>query len=289
VRALRLLGSALVIEMWNWIVLNKQWLFSGVGVSILAAGWWFLKKLGFFGSFVPPAAVQTNTNSVIQSPVINVNVPLPSPASEPKPDTQTRPALPAPRALRPDPKIEEEPDLRPKIYSLEPRIIDVSEVDPEEGTGIIEGGDLLRAVVATFRMKKPSADGHTTYLTARLSYRTVEDNGLRGGEKEIHRVNYGTWLDEEFNFVEMTITDTKELVLAMQAKGSDVCVAVQDKRHSTSRYNGLAYHNLEPNGESFFVDVTLVDGNHGPITAYSYKIDVDPLKVHEIIRVPKVF
>ncbi len=86
----------------------------------------------------------------------------------------------------------------------------------------------------------------------------------------------------------MTITDTKEVVLALQAEGSDVCVALQDNRHSTTKYNGLAYHKLEPNTDSFYVDATLVDGNHGPVITYTYKIDVDPLKVHEIIRVPRL-
>ncbi len=137
-------------------------------------------------------------------------------------------------------------------------------------------------------MKKPSPDGNDTYLTARLSYRTKENLGIREIEREIHRVNYGTWLDEDYNFVRMRITDTRELVLAIQAEGSDVCLAVQDNRYSLDKYNGLAYHKLELHDGSFFVDVTLVDGNHGPVIVYTYKIDVDPLKVHEIIRVPRL-
>ena len=277
--------------MWNWIVVNKQWFFSGAGISILALGWWFVRKIWVHG---PSAAapVQTNTNSVVQSPVINVNLSQPLP-SEPKielPRIQS-PASSAPKPMRPpDPEPEEEPDLRPQIYSLPPRITHVSENnDPENGNGgIVEGGDSLRAVVATFRMKRPSSDGNDTYLTARLSFRTRENIIIRDIEKEIHRVNHGTWLDEEYNLVKMRITDTKELVLVMQAEGDVTCLAVQDNRHSASRYNGLAYHRLEPHDGSFFVDVTLVDGNHGPVVTYSYKVDVDPLKVHEIIRVPRL-
>jgi hypothetical protein len=275
--------------MWNWIILNKQWVFSGFGVSIVMGVLWLLRRTIFGNPPIPatspptPAPSQNNANSVIQSPVINLNVPLPSPPSEPRPEPQAT-SLPQPTR---EPAPEEERDLRPKIYSLHPRIANVSEVDPDEGNGIVEGGNQMKAVVATFRMKKPSPDVHDTYLTARLSYRKKEDIGIRDIEKEIHRVNYGTWLDEEFNFVEMAITDTKELVLALQVE-SGVCVAVQDNRHSTTKYNGLAYHKLEPNGDSFFVDVTLVDGNHGPVIAYSYKIDVDHLRVSEIIRVPKL-
>jgi len=275
--------------MWNWIIVNKQWVFSGVGVSIVAGILWVFKK-SFFGSSAPvdPVATpaQSNTNSVIQSPIINVNVPPPLPPFEPKLQAQATPVPQSP----PQPAPKEEPDVRPQIYSLPPRITHVSENnDPEDGNGgMIEGGDSLIAVVATFRMKKPSPDGNDTYLTARLSYRTKEDIGIREIEKEIHRVNYGTWLDEDYNFVKMRITDTKEVVLAIQAEGNDTCLAVQDNRHSTTKYNGLVYHKLEPNADSFFVDVTLVDGNHGAVILYTYKIDVDPLKVHEIIRVPKL-
>jgi hypothetical protein len=273
--------------MWIWIVANRQWVFSGAGISILAAAWWSLRKMGLLGSNTA-APVQTNTNSVIQSPVIHINLPQPSLPAEPKIEPLEIETLPVLTGV-PDTKPEEEPDLRPQIYSLTPRITYVSENDdPEEGNGgIIEGGNSLRAVVATFRMKKPSPDGNDTYLTARLSYRTRENIIIRDIEKEIHRVNYGTWLGEEYNHVKMRITDTKELVLTLQADGSDVCLAVQDNRSSATKYNGLAFHKLEPNADSFFVGVTLVDANHGPVITYTYKIDVDPLRVHEIIRVPR--
>jgi hypothetical protein len=276
--------------MWHWIAANKEWLFSGAGISILAVGGWFLKKLRLFAPSPLVAAPtnapvqEANTNSVIQAPVINVS--LAQPSLTPQPTVSPEPKSDSPKV---EAKPEEEPDLRPQIYSLPPRIIPVSENnDPEEGNGgIVEGGDSLKAVVATFRMKKPSPDGNDTYLTARLSYRTKENIVIREIEREIHRANYGTWVDEDYNFVKMRITDTKELVLAIQAEGSDVCLAVQDNRHSPNKYNGLAYHKLEPHDGSFFVDVTLVDGSHGPVIVYSYKIDVNPLKVHELIRVPR--
>jgi|GEM_PF-6210127 len=268
--------------MWDWIVQNKQWVFSGAGVSIIAAVLWFLNKLLRPEPKTPTPA----SNSVVQAPVISVApvFHLPHAAESPqvtKPDTQITPTLPT-RHTPP-----EENDPGPKLYSLPPRIIGVSEKDVEEGTGILEGGEALRAVVATFRMKKPSTDGHDTYVTARLSYRTTEEIVGREVSREIHRVNYGTWVDEEFNFVEMTLTDTKELVLVLQVPGDAQCVAVQDNRHSTAKYNGLAYQKLEPHADSFFIDVTLVDAKYGPVIAYTYKIEVDPLKVHEIIRVPR--
>ena len=243
-----------------------------------------LKKL--FHTEPSISAAVTNNNSVIQSPtisvapVINVSHPAP-PLQELRPE-----AAPTPK---------EEIDPRPRLYTLPPRIINVTlkDVGEDDGgldgeeTGVFEGGDgVLKAVVATFRMKQPAADRHTTHLTARLSYRVVENIYIREIPREIHRVDYGTWLGEEFNFVEMTLTDTKELVLVLHAGG--YFLAVQDNRHSRNKYKEFTPQKLEPNTDSFFVDVSVIDSSHGFVTSYTYKIDIDPLKVHEIIRVPTI-
>jgi hypothetical protein len=268
--------------MPDWIVQNRQWLFSGAGISIIGASLWLLKKLLRPEPKTPqPPPIN---NSVVQAPVISVApvFHLPHQASSPPEPTPTLPPT-------------EEVDPRPKLYTLEPRIInvtlkDVGEDDgglDEEDAGIFEGGDgVLKAVVATFRMKQRSADGHTTYLTARLTYRVTEDVYVREIPREIHRVNHGVWLGEEFNSVEMDLTDTKEVVLVLHAGGE--FVAVQDNRHSVSKYKEFTPHKLEPNADSFFVDVAVIDSNHGFVTSYTYKIDLDPLKVHEIIRVPTI-
>ncbi len=267
--------------MWNWIAQNKEWLFSGAGLTALGILLWFIKR--YFQSMGQPASnsvTQAPINSVTQSPVIHVNVSQGSLLLE---ETKKESPLipPAPATFHRAPTKKEE-DGSPILYSLPPRIGFVSE---KESSGLIDGGDFLKAVIATFRMKKPSASGQGTYITARLSYRTTTDIGLRNIEKEIHRVNYGTWIDEEFNFVEMTLADTKELILILHA--NEKCVAVQDNRHSVNKYNGLSYDELMPDDDAFFVDVTLVDSSHGALITYSYKIETDPLKVHEIILVPR--
>ena len=258
--------------MPDWIVQNRQWLFSGAGISIIGASLWLLRKL-FRPKPKTPQPAPIN-NSVLQAPVISVApvFHMPHQASPPPEPTLT----PAPA---------EEIDPRPKLYTLEPRIINVTlkDVGEDDGgldeadPGIFESGDgVLKAVVATFRMKQPAADRHTTYLTARLSYRVVE-RYIREIPREIHRVNYGTWLGEEFNFVEMTLTDTKELVLVLYSEGH--YLAVQDNRHSRNKYKEFTPQKLEPNTDSFFVDVAVIDSNHGFVTSYTYKIDIDPLKV----------
>ena len=257
--------------MWNWLAHNKEWVFSGVGLTVLAVGSWLVKRI-FTRT---PAA--SPINSVTQAPLINVApvFNLPHSASE-KPENESSAASTA----RPD---VEGQDGRPDLRSLPPRICFVTE--SEDGYGFTEGGDSLRAVVATFRMYKPSADPRGTQVIARLSYRTKFDFGVRETFEEVHRVNQGMWVDEDFNSIEFTLTDTKELILAVEGEGK--CIAIQDNRHSVSKFKQPSVYEFGKGVDAFFVDVTLVDEFYGAIITYTYKIEINPLKVHEIIRVPR--
>jgi hypothetical protein len=132
-------------------------------------------------------------------------------------------------------------------------------------------------------MKTPASDDDEANITARLDYRTVTDLGFRQVPNDIHRVNYGMWLNEDFNFVNMGIADTKEVVLLVA--GSDgVFVALQDNRQGITRRDPTSVFQFPANLESMLVDVTLVDENHGPIIKYTYKLRTNPLAVAEIIR-----
>jgi hypothetical protein len=56
--------------MRDWIVQNKEWLFSGAGIAVLAAAWWILKKIVRPESRIT-LATPANT-SVVQAPAISV-------------------------------------------------------------------------------------------------------------------------------------------------------------------------------------------------------------------------
>jgi hypothetical protein len=135
-------------------------------------------------------------------------------------------------------------------------------------------------------MYKPSADPRGTQVIARLSYRTKSDFGIRETLEEAHRVNQGMWVDEGFNSIEFTLTDTKELILAVEGEGK--CIAIQDNRHGLSKFKQPSVYEFGKDVDAFFVDVTLVDEFYGAIITYTYKVEIEPLKVHEIIRVPRV-
>lgn len=222
-----------------------------------------------------------------QSPVINVSPTFNVSQAIHGADDANHPA-PLTSATPPSDSGDDSKDRGPRLYSLPPRICELN-LSSEWGPfteGRNAGGAVMKAIVATFRMAKLSADRRGTFITARLSYREEEHFGIRADFREFHRVNQGAWVDEEFNSAEMTLTDTKELILVLEDGGK--FAAVQDNRHGVSKNAGLLVRALEPRGESFFVDVTLVDEYFGPIITYTYRIDANPLRVHEIIRVPRI-
>lgn len=130
-------------------------------------------------------------------------------------------------------------------------------------------------------MAKPGADRRGTHITARLSMQTKSAIGFREVSQEFCRINYGMWLDEEFNSVPFALTDTRELIVIMEADGH--VVAVQNNRHGVNKYNEPGYSEIAP--DKFFVRVTPVDEIYGALVTYSYEIGTKALTVSEIIWV----
>lgn len=95
--------------MWQWIVQNKQWLFSGAGLTVLAALWW-LKRwlLTRWRSPKPePTAARTPAPTITQAPTINVNPTINvSTQQTSKPFDEKPLAMPAAPVSRPNLKIE---------------------------------------------------------------------------------------------------------------------------------------------------------------------------------------
>src|SRR5258707_516929 len=114
-------------RMWNWLAQNKEWVFSGVGLTVLAVGCWLVKRIFTRTSATSPI------NSVTQAPIINVApvFNLPHTKSE-KPKNESSAASTARPA-------EEALVGRPVLRSLPPRICFVTE--SEDGCGFAEGGE----------------------------------------------------------------------------------------------------------------------------------------------------
>jgi len=106
--------------MWLWMVQNKEWLFSGVGVTTLGVVWWLFTKLRGSNN-QPPVA---STNAVIQSPSINVNPTInisPQTTPEtPKPDPTATPVVVARANLRIEASKIGKPCLQEDVWTLTP-------------------------------------------------------------------------------------------------------------------------------------------------------------------------
>ena len=77
--------------MWRWLVQNKEWVFSGVGLTVLATIWWVLTKLLPSRRGPSPGSA----NSVTQAPTITVS-PTFNISQEARTPEQVRQEPPAP-------------------------------------------------------------------------------------------------------------------------------------------------------------------------------------------------
>jgi hypothetical protein len=93
--------------MWEWLTLNKQWVFSGIGVAVLGAIWWILRKIGARREPVTSnrTVTQSPISTVTQSPTININVPQ-AQAPVTQPPKQEPPATSPPPVARANLKVE---------------------------------------------------------------------------------------------------------------------------------------------------------------------------------------
>jgi hypothetical protein len=60
--------------MWHWIGQNKNWLFSGAGITVLAAVWWLARRLlaRSRGTHVPSASTRSNAQIITAQPMPKV-------------------------------------------------------------------------------------------------------------------------------------------------------------------------------------------------------------------------
>src|SRR5229473_2517698 len=85
--------------MWGWVVQNKEWVFSGAGLTALGVLWWLITKFWPKREIAAPAITQAPSTSIAPSIVMNPTINIDSRAPEPaKPVTPSVPTLVAPKA-----------------------------------------------------------------------------------------------------------------------------------------------------------------------------------------------
>lgn len=78
---------------WDWVVKNREWIFSGIGLTVLAVVWWVIRKLFGRNNSKPPSGINITLSPTIsptispnQSNIQNTNQPKEESARELVPD-----------------------------------------------------------------------------------------------------------------------------------------------------------------------------------------------------------
>jgi hypothetical protein len=96
----------------------------------------------------------------------------------------------------------------PNLICLPPRICSLRQSE-QYGETLFEGEDGINAAVVSFRLVPTlTQPAKEAVLTAQITY-------LDLSKRLLHRVDYGFWVGEDYNYTVIGVRDTKELVLAL--------------------------------------------------------------------------
>lgn len=193
--------------MWEWIVQNKQWVFSGAGITVLGVLWWLVAKFwpkreAAISTTQSPTTVQsTNIAPVItMSPTINFPIEHRVPVPEP-PKLVAPPPLAVPAAPKPRPNISIEATKIGKI-SLEG---DIWTLRPNSRGW--ERQQRYRALLADIS-NVPTDKMHTAKAAIRAAIR-MDDGGRQRTYSPL------PWLEEFTNTAYLETGASKTVVLAV--------------------------------------------------------------------------
>lgn len=174
--------------MWNWILQNKTWLFSGGGITVLAIVWWAIKKMAASGNATPPS----NPPSL---PHIDINVsPTISPVFSPT-QSNTQPT-----SLPHDGK-HSAPEPAPDIKALTYKAAFAQGI----GTG-------KNCFIMSFRN---DGFGDATNVIAHIGY--------IGGSGQKLLVDYGGWIEHQ-PIMNIGRGHTKNLIIGVTDDGKNFAV-----------------------------------------------------------------
>lgn len=178
--------------MWEWLTQNKEWVFSGIGLTVIGIVWWIVRQ---FGSRREPANAVTQSPSITVSPTIHVgsNLPLPEPHRE-----QPRPV--APRS-------------RPNLI-CRPETIRVHFTNYEGRQHFYETPDQdgFYAVVARLR-NDPLADGRglrAEHVRVNIIYRDDSGNEIGTG------IARASWLGDNMDMMDLHVGETQSALLVVR-------------------------------------------------------------------------
>ena len=185
--------------MWEWIVQNKEWVFSGAGLTAIGGLWWLVTKF-WPKREAPNTTIQALSASIAPSIVMNptINLGIEPPKPEP-PQTNQVPAAPA------------APKPRPNLCIEVTKIVKVSLLGdiwtPKTNSFGWERPQRYRALVADIS-NVPTDEARTSKAAIRAAIRM--DYGGRA-----YTFSPLPWLEEFTNLVYLETGARKTVVLAV--------------------------------------------------------------------------
>jgi hypothetical protein len=257
--------------MWHWVAQNKEWLFSGAGITLLVVLLWFVKKL--LRTDKPAAGTvraSSSVSNVVTAQGVNINVspnisPVISPIMSP---TGSNAYEVAQRALK-----RQDERILSNVGCLRPEVTTVL-VDEESDVWSKGSGEGLLAVLLPFS-NEPQPGKKTLSvqsLKARLTYYQ------RDRVEEFKRIDSGCWLKEAYNSIYLDVGGIVYLIAAVQGEGYTFAVA--NPRYSAARYSQDRTSGEHLPAGIYELKVGLTSGDYGELAeTYWFRLEVgDQLK-----------
>jgi hypothetical protein len=246
--------------MWEWIVKNKEWVFSGAGLTTLAVLWWVVTKFwpkreAAIGTTQTPTAVQAPNTSI--APIITMNPTINFlDRRAPEPPKQVAPPAPAvPTAPKPRPNLSIEAIKVGKI-SLEGDIWTLRQVFGRHTTP-------KRALLADIS-NVPTEETHAAKAAIRAAIRMDY-----GGRQRTYSPL--PWLEEYTNLVHLETGARKTVVLAVgedSQTGAWSFVLNHRKDYYTSNsVSEMDWTNQCPIPSDLPFEILMIDMNSGALLA----------------------
>jgi hypothetical protein len=240
--------------MWSWILQNKQWVFSGAGVTALAVLWWLATKLWPKGE-TATSTTQAPITSI--APVITNTINFPEPRA-PEPPKQVAPPSPlVPAAPKPRPNLSIEATKIGKI-SLEG---DIWTFKPNSSGW--ERKQRYRALLVDIS-NVPTDDAHTAKAAIRAAIRMDY-----GGRQRTYSPL--PWLEEYTNLVYLETGARKTVVLAVgEDSQTGAWNFVLNHRPDYNTHGGssaMDWTNLCPIPSDLPFEILMIDMNSGAVLA----------------------
>ena len=257
------------IAIWHWVVRNKEWLFSGAGLTVLGIVWWLVKGLWGpeGGQQSPPTNQVTQSPSITVSPTFNITHESKTPET---PMQEGAPILPAKAEERANLKaaaerITKNIYLQGDIWTLAPGV--QSKERPFRALLL----DVTNAPTDSWNIK-------SVCVKAVLVIQSKTYSPL-------------PWIEEYTSAVRMGHADRKTIVLAVgedRPMGSWYFVLNhRENRNSSNTPSKMDFTHLAPVTSDLPLEVQLVDVSSGELIAkFSYLWTFDTNLNFAILKLP---